>query len=197
MTPGRVDADLGPWRAISRGDQSIATPRAQLGAIALGLAGERETFAAQPLKREIAFCAAARVPMATHFRDAKRVVLHKLGAGTDYSPKGSIDAPVAALCAFINALPPFVTLSSCSGRIAVYAHGPGLATARGSAGGGAAGGDDGDGDTDGSTKGSGRWLFVTHGPHGVTAADIAAALAECDAWPGSSAVLTCQPRACC
>ena len=54
------------------------------------------------------------------FDVAKSSLLSKLTAGVDFSPKGSIDAPVVQLVDFINDLPDFVTTSSCSGRISVY-----------------------------------------------------------------------------
>jgi tRNA wybutosine-synthesizing protein 3 len=54
------------------------------------------------------------------FDAAKTSLLGKLAAGVDFSPKGSIDAPIVQLVDFINDLPDFVTTSSCSGRISVY-----------------------------------------------------------------------------
>jgi tRNA wybutosine-synthesizing protein 3 len=54
------------------------------------------------------------------FDAAKTSLLDKLAAGVDFSPKGSIDAPIVQLVDFINDLPDFVTTSSCSGRISVY-----------------------------------------------------------------------------
>ena len=54
------------------------------------------------------------------FDVAKRSLLSKLAAGIDFSPKGSIDAPVVQLVDFVNELPDFVTTSSCSGRISVF-----------------------------------------------------------------------------
>ena len=38
----------------------------------------------------------------------------------DKSPKGSVDGPIQSLVNLINAHPAFATLSSCSGRIAIY-----------------------------------------------------------------------------
>jgi tRNA wybutosine-synthesizing protein 3 len=38
----------------------------------------------------------------------------------DKSPKGSVDAPIQSLVDLLNAHPSFATLSSCSGRIALY-----------------------------------------------------------------------------
>ena len=60
--------------------------------------------------------------MAMHpFDAAKRDMLQSLQDGIDFSPKGSIDAPVVDLVNFINDhLGDFVTTSSCSGRISVY-----------------------------------------------------------------------------
>eukprot|EP00977_Amphora_coffeiformis_P001332 scaffold278_cov195-Amphora_coffeaeformis.AAC.17 len=40
--------------------------------------------------------------------------------GIDKSPKGSVDEPIRSLVNLINAHPAFATLSSCSGRIAIY-----------------------------------------------------------------------------
>jgi tRNA wybutosine-synthesizing protein 3 len=54
------------------------------------------------------------------FDIAKRSLLDKLQAGIDFSPKGSIDAPVVELVNFLNHLSDYVTTSSCSGRISVY-----------------------------------------------------------------------------
>ena len=54
------------------------------------------------------------------FDVAKRSLLSKLAAGIDFSPKGSIDAPIVHLVDFVNDLPDFVTTSSCSGRISVF-----------------------------------------------------------------------------
>ena len=54
------------------------------------------------------------------FDVAKRSLLGKLAAGIDFSPKGSIDAPIVQLVDFVNDLPDFVTTSSCSGRISVF-----------------------------------------------------------------------------
>ena len=39
----------------------------------------------------------------------------------DRSPKGSLDAPIADLVGMINAIPDYVTTSSCSGRVVLYA----------------------------------------------------------------------------
>ena len=54
------------------------------------------------------------------FDVAKKSLLGKLAAGIDFSPKGSIDAPIVQLVDFVNDLPDFVTTSSCSGRISVF-----------------------------------------------------------------------------
>ena len=71
------------------------------------------------------------------FDVAKSSLLSKLATGVDFSPKGSIDAPVVQLVDFINNLPDYVTTSSCSGRISVYRD-------------------------ENSTKGI-QWLLVVHG----------------------------------
>ena len=45
-------------------------------------------------------------------------VEHKL---TDRSPKGCLDAPIVDLVHLINSIPDYVTTSSCSGRVVLYA----------------------------------------------------------------------------
>lgn len=54
------------------------------------------------------------------FYERKLEILHNLSKNVDFSPKGSIDAPVAELVSFINSLDGYVTTSSCSGRISIY-----------------------------------------------------------------------------
>lgn len=54
------------------------------------------------------------------FYEQKLEILHNLSNNVDFSPKGSIDAPVAELVSFINSLDGYVTTSSCSGRISIY-----------------------------------------------------------------------------
>jgi tRNA wybutosine-synthesizing protein 3 len=54
------------------------------------------------------------------FDKAKKDILKDIQNGVDWSPKGSIDAPVRELVAFINNLPDYVTTSSCSGRISCF-----------------------------------------------------------------------------
>lgn len=79
--------------------------------------------------------------MAVAFDVAKRNVLGKL----DKSPKGSIDAPILDLIHAINGHPDYVTTSSCSGRIAVYASAE-------------------DGERAHRASVRGRWLLVEHRP---------------------------------
>lgn len=127
------------------------------------------------------------------FRDGKRGILAELGAAVDRSPKGSVDAPIAAWVAEFNRRGAYVTTSSCSGRVALYAHAPSeedaLAVPEG---------------VDGaqlpppgdslprSSKGVGHWLIVTHGPALPRGTEIAAALAS--APPGcSEAALKVEP----
>lgn len=43
------------------------------------------------------------------------------GPGRDLSPKGSLDEPILDLIAFLNEHPNYVTTSSCSGRVSLYA----------------------------------------------------------------------------
>jgi len=83
------------------------------------------------------------------FAGLKDDTLEKLNEG-DKSPKGSVDAPIRGLVRLMNSHPNFVTLSSCSGRISLYA-----AEARATS------------VSDGvekrvSLKGSGGWLLAAH-----------------------------------
>ncbi|KAJ1651806.1 hypothetical protein IWQ61_007713, partial [Dispira simplex] len=75
----------------------------------------------------------------------------------DKSPKGSIDEPIQPLLALLNRHPDYVTTSSCSGRVAVYADQP-TATIT----------------TTTTTpiiqsaaRQAGQWLFVSHEPVNV------------------------------
>eukprot|EP01031_Cornospumella_fuschlensis_P028786 gene28786-34751_t len=52
----------------------------------------------------------------------KAQILKNLQDGIDFSPKGSIDAPIMALVDRINSHPSYVTTSSCSGRLSVSYH---------------------------------------------------------------------------
>jgi tRNA wybutosine-synthesizing protein 3 len=55
------------------------------------------------------------------FADLRRKNLDALyGDGNDKSPKGYVDIAIRALCDLVNTHPSFVTLSSCSGRIAIF-----------------------------------------------------------------------------
>lgn len=54
------------------------------------------------------------------FDRTKVDILKDIQSGVDWSPKGSIDAPVRELVAYINNLPDYVTTSSCSGRISCF-----------------------------------------------------------------------------
>lgn len=124
------------------------------------------------------------------FASAKRTILHKLKELIDYSPKGTIDEPIASFVHRLNSSHDLVTTSSCSGRIAIYAHGGFAANAPVSAA---------DNERDGtaevaansSSKGAGKWLLVTHTGQ-VSAAEIHAALKQ-DAWPGCHAILKVEP----
>jgi tRNA wybutosine-synthesizing protein 3 len=96
-------------------------------------------------------------------------------AGHDKSPKGSVDVAIRALVSLINIHPSFATLSSCSGRIALFdphlKHGttqddilsddssPTITEM----------------ETESSGKGHGRWLLASHEPVDPT---ILAALLE-------------------
>jgi tRNA wybutosine-synthesizing protein 3 len=71
--------------------------------------------------------------------------------GPDKSPKGGLDAPIAALVTWLNAHPDVCTTSSCSGRVSLFAHAPGRA------------------------KG-GAWAYISH--ERAAEADVAAALRD-------------------
>jgi len=58
----------------------------------------------------------AKVPQANAFAVSKRNALNKL----DKSPKGSLDAPIAAFIYRLNSHTDFVTTSCCSGRIVLF-----------------------------------------------------------------------------
>eukprot|EP00927_Polykrikos_kofoidii_P022780 TRINITY_DN21162_c0_g2_i1.p1 TRINITY_DN21162_c0_g2~~TRINITY_DN21162_c0_g2_i1.p1 ORF type:complete len:826 (-),score=162.82 TRINITY_DN21162_c0_g2_i1:340-2817(-) len=60
-------------------------------------------------------------------------------ASLDRSPKGSLDAPILGLLAWVNAQASLVTTSSCSGRIAVFL-----------------------GSSDPSSSKGGEWLLISH-----------------------------------
>ena len=58
----------------------------------------------------------------TSFGQSKRTIETKLArACGDKSPKGFLDEPIADLVDFINGHPEYVTTSSCSGRIVLFA----------------------------------------------------------------------------
>ena len=102
------------------------------------------------------------------------------GIAFDRSPKGSVDERIRPLVDLINSHPDYVTLSSCSGRVALFDPGEGAAVvvvddddAHDDDGGGDdvderrhgsdAGAANGGGGGGGSGKGGGgRWIFVTH-----------------------------------
>ena len=94
----------------------------------------------------------------------------------DKSPKGGLDAPCAALVAWLNARHDVCTTSSCSGRVSLFAHAPGRA------------------------KG-GRWAYISHeraageelaAAFATTLAEQAAAAAEGQGAPGD-VVLRFEP----
>ena len=72
------------------------------------------------------------------FDACKRDCLRKM-AEADKSPKGGLDAPIVPLIHAINRHPDYVTTSSCSGRIALFA---GAYVAEGEEGEGEGEGDD-------------------------------------------------------
>ena len=55
------------------------------------------------------------------FKHEKRDLLKRLQAGCDNSPKGTIDAPILPLVELLNNEDHFVTTSTCSGRISIFA----------------------------------------------------------------------------
>lgn len=103
----------------------------------------------------------------------KRIVQSLERSGDSYqdaSPKGTVDDGIRELISYINDLQPFVTTSSCAGRVAVYLEGPpkeplnetphtehgetnttAVSRNAGSNAGSNAGG-----------KGGGKWLFSSH-----------------------------------
>jgi tRNA G37 N-methylase Trm5/tRNA(Phe) wybutosine-synthesizing methylase Tyw3 len=87
--------------------------------------------------------------MKTSFAREKAGLLDRLLAGCDNSPKGTIDAPILPLVELLNGDPRFVTTSTCSGRISIFAP-PSSSTVSASGGHG--------------KGGSGRWLMSSHTP---------------------------------
>jgi tRNA(Phe) wybutosine-synthesizing methylase Tyw3 len=84
--------------------------------------------------------------MSFRFDSAKAEVLRAL-VEFDRSPKGSVDAPIRELVARINATPDYVTTSSCSGRICVFAQWEQSSREK---------------EWTAGAKGSGHWLLVEH-----------------------------------
>ena len=86
-------------------------------------------------------------------------IAQSLGRYTDKdkSPIGCVDRKIRGLVNLINRHPEYVTLSSCSGRVALF-------DPSGSPAGCAEAGSEGDVSrgTEASGKGRGRWIFVTH-----------------------------------
>lgn len=125
------------------------------------------------LRRCRSFCATLP-PMASAFAAKKHRILQQLAQPaaeySDASPKGSIDEGIRTLIDEINAIEGLVTTSSCAGRISAFLEGrkraaasePREAPAETSIAG--AGG-----------KGGGQWLFVSHEPVPMPAADAARA----------------------
>jgi tRNA wybutosine-synthesizing protein 3 len=86
------------------------------------------------------------------FADLRRKNLEALyGDGHDKSPKGSVDVAIRELCGWVNSHPSFVTLSSCSGRIAIFDPKDSRDN-----------NDEGDDERGG--KGRGEWILVSHEP---------------------------------
>ena len=92
------------------------------------------------------------------------------GQGGDKSPKGSVDHPILELVNLINSHPSFVTLSSCSGRIALFDPPRGSSTTGASAAEDSSNrqnndfsleGDSSSNNNNNNTKG-GQWLIACH-----------------------------------
>ncbi|KAJ1922653.1 hypothetical protein IWQ60_006393, partial [Tieghemiomyces parasiticus] len=100
----------------------------------------------------------------------KRAILAEIASHTkDKSPKGFIDEPIIPLLDLINRHPDYVTTSSCSGRIAVFADHqlePSEAQAPATTGGLLQPTVTTEGITDDDTvdRSHGQWLMVTHDP---------------------------------
>ena len=79
------------------------------------------------------------------FFKKKQQILNKLEAPQlcDKSVKGGVDAPIADLIELINSLNPYISTSSCSGRISIFAAA--------------------NENSNSKQKGTG-WLFITHDP---------------------------------
>lgn len=94
------------------------------------------------------------------FSQKKVATLAALAKGVDFSPKGSVDAPLLRLIDHFNAHPDYFTTSSCSGRVSIFScqrqTGPLGAVFKASAGAQDA--------TVPSKSGEGGWLYVSHDP---------------------------------
>lgn len=96
---------------------------------------------------------------------------HPLRLFVDKSPKGSVDEAIRPLVDLINAHPSYATLSSCSGRIALFDPSGTAGSAVAEAGDSSEGVDDADAEPStterdnvtSSGKGSGRWALSSHG----------------------------------
>jgi len=89
---------------------------------------ERERSGTKPQQQALAFEA------------AKASVLAKLTDFIDNSKKGGVDEPIQELIDLINMHPDYVTTSSCSGRVAIFA------------------------ERDSAKKQTGMWLLASHEP---------------------------------
>ncbi|OJD35207.1 trna wybutosine-synthesizing protein [Diplodia corticola] len=115
--------------------------------------------------------------MASAFAAKKQRVQQQLAQPaadySDASPKGSIDEGIRTLIDDINAIAGLVTTSSCAGRISAFLEGRKRAAA-------AEGGEPREAPAETSIagaggKGGGQWLFVSHEPVPMPAADAAGA----------------------
>jgi tRNA wybutosine-synthesizing protein 3 len=86
------------------------------------------------------------------FADLRRKNLEALyGEGDDKSPKGSVDVAIRDLCDLVNTHPSYVTLSSCSGRIAIFDPKDSPENAE-------------EDERTAGGKGKGEWILVSHEP---------------------------------
>ncbi|RKP12547.1 tRNA wybutosine-synthesizing protein, partial [Piptocephalis cylindrospora] len=94
------------------------------------------------------------------FDARKRHILSTItpDAGPDRSPKGYVDAPLLPLLELINAQADYVSTSSCSGRVVVYADPEPKRSAETEDEEGL------EGDVEAQPEKGGRWLLVSHDP---------------------------------
>eukprot|EP00037_Helgoeca_nana_P025614 m.283289 g.283289 ORF g.283289 m.283289 type:complete len:263 (+) comp26999_c0_seq1:4420-5208(+) len=107
-------------------------------------------------------------PTRKDFDTAKTKILAGLQTECpDNSKKGSVDAPIEEMLAFLNGLPHFVSTSSCSGRVAVFC------------------------ESSDHKKQTGHWAFVSHECVADPAAVVAIVRRASMEWAAVS--LKCEP----